>query len=167
MFFSKSRNLVGLDIGSSCIKVVELKETKKGNEFQLVKIGTEPLSPEAIVDGAIMDGGQVSEVIRKLFDRLNIRTNDVAIALSGHSVIIKRIQLPVMSEEERESMPAKDFKGFREKETPNSSLSQVAFSSSVASDSPKTMPGSRAASELLDSPPNKLVWPEFLDLASN
>ena len=100
MFFSKSRNLVGLDIGSSCIKVVELKETKKGNEFQLVKIGIEPLSPEAIVDGAIMDGGQVSEVIRKLFDRLNIRTNDVAIALSGHSVIIKRIQLPVMTEEE-------------------------------------------------------------------
>ncbi len=71
MFFSKSRNLVGLDIGSSCVKLVELRE-KKGNSFELVKIGSETLSPEAIVDGAIMDSTQVSDAIRKLFDQLHI-----------------------------------------------------------------------------------------------
>ncbi|HEX6158523.1 MAG TPA: pilus assembly protein PilM, partial [Thermoanaerobaculia bacterium] len=49
MFFSKSKNVVGLDIGSSAIKLVELKE-KKGGSFSLVKLGTERLSPEAIVD---------------------------------------------------------------------------------------------------------------------
>lgn len=99
MFFTKSRNLVGLDIGSSCVKLVELRE-KKGSIHELTKMGIEKLSPEAIVDGAIMDSTQVSDAIGKLFDRLNIRTNDVAIALSGHSVIIKRIQLPAMTEEE-------------------------------------------------------------------
>jgi type IV pilus assembly protein PilM len=90
---------VGLDIGSSCVKLVELRE-KKGDTWELVNMCTETLSPEAIVDGAIMDSGQVSEAIRKLFDQKNIKTTDVAIALSGHSVIIKRIQLPAMSEEE-------------------------------------------------------------------
>ena len=47
MFFSKSKNVVGLDIGSSAIKLVELKE-KKGGSYSLVKLGQERLSPEAM-----------------------------------------------------------------------------------------------------------------------
>jgi type IV pilus assembly protein PilM len=100
VFFSKNKSLVGLDIGSSSIKVVELKDLGKGKGFQLVNASLEPLSPEAIVDGAIMDSGLVVEAVQRCFSTRSIKTTDCAIALSGHSVIIKRISLPVMSEEE-------------------------------------------------------------------
>ncbi|MGZ6971637.1 MAG: pilus assembly protein PilM, partial [Thermoanaerobaculia bacterium] len=54
MLFRKAKNLVGLDIGSSAVKLVELREGKEGS-YQLVRAGLETLSPEAIVDGSIMD----------------------------------------------------------------------------------------------------------------
>jgi type IV pilus assembly protein PilM len=96
--FSRSRTLVGLDIGSAAIKLVELKELKKGQGWQLVSFGHEPLSPEAIVDGAIMDAGLVSETIKKLFADTKVKNGDIATSLSGHSVIIKRINLQEMDE---------------------------------------------------------------------
>ncbi|NIP97543.1 MAG: pilus assembly protein PilM, partial [Akkermansiaceae bacterium] len=58
---------VGLDIGDSSIKVVELKEQGKGRGYQLVRLGWEPLSSEAIVDGQIMDSQLVTETIQRLF----------------------------------------------------------------------------------------------------
>jgi type IV pilus assembly protein PilM len=101
MLFGRSRNLVGLDIGDSSIKVVELKEVGKGKGYQLVKLGWDPLSSEAIVDGAIMDARLVTETIQRLFQRCRIKpSTPVATALSGHSVIVKRISLPMMSEAE-------------------------------------------------------------------
>ena len=99
MFFSKSKNVVGLDIGSSAVKLVELKE-KKGGAFQLVKLGIERLSPEAIVDGSIMDSSMVVETIQKLNTDRAVKNSNYATSLSGHSVIIKKITLPAMSPEE-------------------------------------------------------------------
>ena len=100
MFFSKSKNLIGLDIGSSAVKAVELKDLGKGKGYQLLNIAVEPLSPEAIVDGAIMDSGLVIETIQKALTTRRMKGADVAIALSGHSVIIKKISIPATSEEE-------------------------------------------------------------------
>ncbi len=100
MLFGRSRNLVGLDIGDSSVKVVELKDLGKGRGFQLAKLGWEPLPGEAIVDGAIMDSQVVIGAIQRLFQRLRIRNLDVATALYGHSVIVKRISLPTMGEAE-------------------------------------------------------------------
>ena len=100
MFFSRSKSLVGLDIGSSAVKVVELKELGKGKGYQLQSVAVEPLSPEAIVDGAIMDAGLVIEAIQKALTARKVKGADVAIALSGHSVIIKKISIPATSEEE-------------------------------------------------------------------
>jgi len=100
MVFGRRGNLVGLDIGDSSIKVVELKDLGKGRGHQVAKIGWEPLSAEAIVDGAIMDSQLVIETIQRLMQRCRIKSNQVATALSGHSVIVKRISLPVMSEAE-------------------------------------------------------------------
>jgi type IV pilus assembly protein PilM len=100
MLFGRSRNLVGLDIGESSIKVVELKDLGKGRGFQLAKLGWEPLPGEAIVDGAIMDSQVVIGTIQRLFQRLRIRNLNVATALYGHSVIVKRISLPTMGEAE-------------------------------------------------------------------
>ncbi|MFN2442017.1 MAG: type IV pilus assembly protein PilM [Thermoanaerobaculia bacterium] len=99
MFFSKSKHIVGLDIGSSAIKLVELKEKKQGS-YQLVKIGLEPLSPEAIVDGSIMDSSMVVDTIQRLNSSLNVKNSNYGTSLSGHSVIIKKISLPAMSAEE-------------------------------------------------------------------
>ncbi|HUP47131.1 MAG TPA: type IV pilus assembly protein PilM [Thermoanaerobaculia bacterium] len=99
MFFSKSKNVVGLDIGSSAIKLVELKE-KKGGSYSLVKLGIERLSPEAIVDGSIMDSSMVVETISRLNTEKAVKNSNYATSLSGHSVIIKKISLPAMSPEE-------------------------------------------------------------------
>ena len=99
MLFRKAKNLVGLDIGSSAIKLVELKAGKEG-KFQLVKAGLENLSPEAIVDGAIMDSSLVVETISRLLASTGVKNANVAVSVSGHSVIVKKIQLPTMPEEE-------------------------------------------------------------------
>jgi type IV pilus assembly protein PilM len=99
--FGKKKGLVGLDIGSSAVKAVELKAGGKGGaEYQLVNLGLEPLPPEAIVDGAIMDSGAVIDAIQRLFSEQKIKTSDVCTGVSGNSVIVKKISLPQMSTEE-------------------------------------------------------------------
>ncbi len=99
MFFGRSRNLVGLDIGDSSIKVVELKDLGKGRGYQVVKLGWEPLSSEAIVDGPDhgLPAGHRDDPapVPALPDQDH---QPVATALSGHHVIVKRISLPVMSD---------------------------------------------------------------------
>ena len=97
--FGKKKNLVGLDIGSSSVKAVEMK-AGKGETWQLATIGLEYLPQEAIVDGQIMDSTSVIDAIQKLFAEYKIKTQDVATAISGSSVIVKKIQLPAMSEQE-------------------------------------------------------------------
>jgi type IV pilus assembly protein PilM len=99
VLFRKTKNLVGLDIGSSAVKLVELKDAKGGG-YKLVKTGLETLSPEAIVDGAIMDASLVVDTVNRIIASLNVRNSDFGTSLSGHSVIIKKISLPAMSAEE-------------------------------------------------------------------
>jgi type IV pilus assembly protein PilM len=94
----KTRQLVGLDIGSSSIKAVELKAARQG--FELMSFGMEPLAQDTVVDGAIMDAPQVAAAISKIFDYQKIKTKNVATSVSGHSVIVKRVTLPLMTEEE-------------------------------------------------------------------
>ena len=98
LFGGSSKQLVGLDIGSSSIKAVELKSTKAG--YELVSFGMETLAPDTVVDGAIMDAPQVANAISKIFDAQRIKTKNVATSVSGHSVIVKRVPLPLMTEEE-------------------------------------------------------------------
>ncbi len=99
MFWSRSKEVVGLDIGSSSIKLVQLKARKNG-EYVLQRVGVEPLSQEAIVDGSIMDSSLVVDAITKLTDETGARGSGYATSVSGHSVIIKKIQIPPMSREE-------------------------------------------------------------------
>jgi type IV pilus assembly protein PilM len=94
----KSGQLVGLDIGSSSIKAVELKAGRTG--YELVSFGLEPLAQDTVVDGAIMDAPQVAAAISKVFEQQKIKTKNVATSVSGHSVIVKRVTLPLMTEEE-------------------------------------------------------------------
>jgi type IV pilus assembly protein PilM len=98
VLFSRSKGLVGLDIGSSAMKLVELQE-KKG-DYWLQRLGVEPLSPEAIVDGSIMDSSLVVDALNRLTAATGVKAPGFATSLSGHSVIIKKIQVPAMAPED-------------------------------------------------------------------
>ncbi len=99
MFGKRKKQIVGCDIGSSAIKVVELKPLKNG-EFQLANAAIAELSSEAIVDGAIMDSSLVVESLSRLIADNGIKNPNFGTSLSGHSVILKKIPLPSMSEAE-------------------------------------------------------------------
>ncbi|MGO8786738.1 MAG: type IV pilus assembly protein PilM [Terriglobia bacterium] len=94
----KSKNLVGLDIGSSAVKAVELR--RKGSSFELVNLGIEPLGQDTVVDGSIMDALSVSSAIEKIFTDNRIKTKNVATSVSGHSVIVKRVTVAASTDEE-------------------------------------------------------------------
>jgi type IV pilus assembly protein PilM len=91
----RAKALVGLDIGSSAVKAVELKAVGKG--YKVSAFGSETIPPDSIVDGAIIDGGAVADAIRRLFDGRNIKNKTVVASLSGNAVIVKKITVPVMT----------------------------------------------------------------------
>lgn len=91
---SEGKHLVGVDIGSSSIKVVELKEGRRGART-IVRFAYHPLPPQTIVDGHIINSAAVVDGLEKLFHKQ--RNRDVALRVSGHSVIIKKITMPVMT----------------------------------------------------------------------
>src|SRR5829696_10161889 len=95
---NKSKSIVGLDIGSSAVKAVELRPAGKG--FRVAAVAIEPVPPDSIVDGAIIDGAAVADAIRRVFDNKAFKTKEVAASLSGNAVIVKKINLPVMTEAE-------------------------------------------------------------------
>lgn len=94
---SEGKYLVGVDIGSSSIKVCELAEGKKGVR-QVVRFGYHPLPAQTIVDGHIINSAAVVDGLDKLFHKQ--RNRDVALRVSGHSVIIKKITMPLMTQAE-------------------------------------------------------------------
>jgi type IV pilus assembly protein PilM len=96
--FRKVKNVVGLDIGSSTVKAVELKPSGKG--YRVAAFATAPVPPDSIVDGAIIDAGAVADSIRKVFESGGFKAKEVCASLSGNAVIVKKITLPVMTETE-------------------------------------------------------------------
>ena len=98
MLFRRAKSLVGLDIGSSSVKAIELKPAGKG--FRVSALGVESVPPDSIVDGAIIDGGAVADAVRRLFANKKFKAKDVVASLSGNSVIVKKITLPSMTEAE-------------------------------------------------------------------
>jgi len=91
-----ARNLVGLDIGSSMLKLVELHRTESA--WQMLRFGCEPLPLGSICDENLLDVEIVVDSLRKLFAKTGVLNKEVAISLSGHAVVIKRINLPPMSD---------------------------------------------------------------------
>jgi type IV pilus assembly protein PilM len=95
---ARSKLALGLDIGSASVKLVQLKEKKDG--YQLTGFGSAALPPEAIVDGALMNSSAIVEAIQALLSEQRVKAKEVAIGVRGHSVIIKKIQMPRMTQEE-------------------------------------------------------------------
>jgi type IV pilus assembly protein PilM len=98
VLFNRSKNLVGLDIGSNTVKAIELKPT--GKNYRVSAIAVQAVPPDSIVDGSIIDSGAVTDSVGRLFASKQFKGKDVAASLSGNSVIVKKITLPVMSESE-------------------------------------------------------------------
>src|SRR5215813_9120437 len=98
---NRKKQLVGLDIGSSAIKEVELTKSKIG--YQLSGFSYESLGPDAVVDGAIMDAPAVAEGIKRTFLAGRFKPKAVATGVSGHSVIVKRVVVPAATPSEVEA----------------------------------------------------------------
>lgn len=98
---AKGRLLLGLDIGSSSAKMCQLKRSRNG--YIVAVADREEFPNDAIVDGAILDRSAVSSVISQMLSRNKISNRQCAIAISGYSVIVKRLRLPNMTHEELQS----------------------------------------------------------------
>lgn len=95
-------SVIGLDIGSSSVKAVEIAQKSRDKGFELRSLGQAPLASEAIVQGAFLNSSAIVDAIREAVDAGKIGGKDVAAAVSGHSVIVKRVNLPQMTREELE-----------------------------------------------------------------
>ncbi|MCP3942161.1 MAG: type IV pilus assembly protein PilM [Desulfobacteraceae bacterium] len=98
MLFRKRDHLVGLDIGSSSIKVAELQTSKKGTVLK--KFGVAQVPFGAIVEGRVVDMEGVADIIRTLFKSQKIMEKNVAISTGGHSVVIKTINTSKVPDKE-------------------------------------------------------------------
>ncbi|MBW1720502.1 MAG: type IV pilus assembly protein PilM [Deltaproteobacteria bacterium] len=101
MPISKRNQLIGLDIGSHSIKLVEIDHTKKG--MVLKNFGVIGLPEDAISEGTIKEMEIVASSIKTLYKNLKIKNKNVATSISGYSVIVKRISIPKREETELES----------------------------------------------------------------
>lgn len=101
MAIAKKNQLVGLDIGSHSIKLVEVDDSKKGRILK--NFGIVGLPPNAIVEGSIKEMESVSEAIKRLFKHLKVKNKHVATSISGYSVIVKKITISKRSDSELEA----------------------------------------------------------------
>ena len=95
--FSRNQKTVGLDIGSSAVKLLEVVDTPKGlvlNYFDQL-----PLPRDVIVEGALAEPAILTASLKKLFRRFG-RKRDIVTSISGHSVIIKKVTIAAMDEAE-------------------------------------------------------------------
>ncbi|MFQ5671850.1 MAG: type IV pilus assembly protein PilM [Nitrospinales bacterium] len=99
MFLSEKTPLVAVDIGSYSIKLAQLGRLRN-NAYELLSFGMMPLSPESITDGAVKDMDHVVDALARLVKAENIKTRHAVASVSGETVIIKKIKLPIMSSEE-------------------------------------------------------------------
>ena len=90
--------VIGLDIGTHSIKLVQLSRNKK--KWELINLGIMPLKPEAILNNTIINADSIISAIKNLVDMEKIEIKDTVLSVSGPSVLIKKIKLPFMTEEE-------------------------------------------------------------------
>jgi type IV pilus assembly protein PilM len=94
--FASKKDLVGLDIGSSSLKLAEILETKTGhilNHFSEIS-----LDKGIIEDGVLIDPDALTEKIKALFKGTGLQRKAVVTSLSGHATIVKKVTLPTMEE---------------------------------------------------------------------
>ena len=98
MLFGKTSHLVGLDIGSRTLKAAEVIETKEGRVLK--SFGILDITSGAIEDAVIKDAEIVADSLRQLFKENNIKMQNVAISIGGYSVIVKKISVQTMTDDQ-------------------------------------------------------------------
>lgn len=93
--FSKESAL-GIDIGSHCIKAVEIATKSQG--WEVVNAAVAPCPPEAVKDGVVADIGEVSHVIRTMLRDAGIKAVGAVCGIAGSQVIVRQVQFPKMPE---------------------------------------------------------------------
>jgi len=102
LFGTKAQNLLGVDISSSAVKLLEL--SKSGQKYKVESYAVEPLPPNSVAEKNISDVDAVGEAIRKAVKRSGTRQKNAALAVAGSAVITKIVQMPAdLTEEELES----------------------------------------------------------------
>src|SRR5581483_11391482 len=103
LFKPQTPPLIGVDITSSSVKMVELSEVSKGR-IRLDRYAIEPLPKDAVVDGNIMNLEAVGEAVRRGWKRMGIRIKNLAMALPSAQVITNKITVPAgLREDELET----------------------------------------------------------------
>ena len=97
----KKNQLVGLDIGSHSVKLVEIDDTKKGKTLK--SFGSIGLPKDVIVEGTVKEIEIVASAIKNLYKNLHIKNKNVATSISGFSVIVKKISMDRKEDSEIES----------------------------------------------------------------
>ena len=98
MLFGKTSHLVGLDIGSRTLKAAEIIETKEGRSLK--SFGMLDITSGTIEDAVIKDAETVADSLRQLFKENKIETKNVAISIGGLSVIVKKITVQTMPDDQ-------------------------------------------------------------------
>jgi type IV pilus assembly protein PilM len=99
-FLSKKKLVVGIDIGSHSVKICHLKQVADG--YSIDALGSIVLPEGAVDDGTLNDPEVVGEAISSLIKNLKIKNKKIGFSISGYSVIVKKINLPIMEEAELE-----------------------------------------------------------------
>ena len=92
LFQRRSRPVIGLDITTSSIKLIEL--SRSGDSYRVESYAAEPTPPNAINEKAIVDAQAVGEAVRRAVKRAGARSKECAVAISGDAAITKVIQMP-------------------------------------------------------------------------
>ncbi len=100
MSIPRKYHLIGLDIGSHAVKMVEIEHGKRGKTLK--NFGVIGIPHESIVEGSIKEIQVVASAIKKLFKGLKIKNKKVATAISGYSVIVKKISIARKGESDLE-----------------------------------------------------------------
>jgi type IV pilus assembly protein PilM len=91
-----SNKTIGLDIGTSSIKIAELDESKKG--ASLVSFGVIPTPPGSVSGGEFLDTGAISEAVADLLRQIRTKRKNVVTGIWGTAAVVKRIRIPRMDE---------------------------------------------------------------------
>jgi type IV pilus assembly protein PilM len=97
-FLRRPKSTIGLDIGSGFVKAAAISHA--GPEPELTRVAYLPLVADAIVEGEIMDPSRVADTIRAVIGALGVPARQVVTAVGGRDVIIKKIQMDRMPEED-------------------------------------------------------------------
>src|SRR5688572_6245328 len=93
LFKSKAPPLIGCDISSSSVKMVEVGDAGR-NMFRVERYSIEPLPRDAVVDGNIMNLDAVSDCLKRCWKRMGTNIKNLALALPSAAVITKKIIVP-------------------------------------------------------------------------